>query len=429
MLVDFLYRGARVIDPVNGVDEIRDIAVSNGLFAKEEELVEPTIIDLSGKVLCPGFTDVHVHLRDPGQLHKETLETGTAAAANGGFTAILAMPNTIPAMDSPDRIAEIMQMATSAPVRVYQSACLTKGRDGLEMADLDALAKSGAPAFTDDGSTPQQAGLMRKIMAKAASINMPVIDHCEDKSLSAGGVMHAGDCAKRLGFKGQPRSAEELIVARDIMLAAETGCRVHLQHLSSKGSVDMLRRARKMGIPVSGEATPHHLLLTDRAVESFGANAKMSPPLREEEDRQALIEAICDGTISMVATDHAPHTQQEKAQGMETAPFGIVGIEVAISLCIAELYGKGIITLEKLASLFTAGPRELLHLPLGAMNYGEKADMTLLDLEQNFTVNTSDFLSKGRNCPYQGWRGKGKACSILNGDFNSYSTQNKEMCK
>lgn len=417
--MDFLYKDAHVIDPVNGIDEIRDIAVHNGVFARPDELVEPTIVNVSGKVLCPGFTDVHVHLRDPGQLHKETLETGTAAAAAGGFTSILAMPNTTPPMDTPERIAEIMQRAASAPVRVYQSACLTKGRDGLEMADMEALAKAGVPAFSDDGSTPQQAGLMRLIMEMAAKLNIPVIDHCEDKSLSAGGVMHAGECAKRLGFKGQPRSAEELIVARDIMLAAETGCRLHLQHLSSKGSIAMLRRAKAMGIPVSGEATPHHLLLTDKAVEDFGSNAKMAPPLREEEDRQALIEAIGDGTISMIATDHAPHTQQEKAKGMEAAPFGIVGIEVAISLCLTELYGKGLITLQKLVSLFTAGPRELLSLPLGAMNYGEKADMTLLDLEQDYAVDTSDFLSKGRNCPYQGWRCKGKAYSILNGIPNS----------
>ena len=417
--MDFLYKGARVIDPVNAVDEIRDIAVHNGIFARPDELVEPTIVNVSGKVLCPGFTDVHVHLRDPGQLHKETLETGTDAAAAGGFTSILAMPNTIPPMDTPERIAELMQRAVSAPVRVYQSACLTKGRDGLEMSDLEALAKAGVPAFSDDGSTPQQAGLMRQIMEKAATLNIPVIDHCEDKSLSAGGVMHAGECAKRLGFKGQPRSAEELIVARDIMLAAETGCRLHLQHLSSKGSVAMLRSAKAMGIPVSGEATPHHLLLTDKAVENFGPNAKMAPPLREEEDRQALIEAICDGTISMIATDHAPHTQQEKAKGMENAPFGIVGIEVAIPLCLTELYGKDLITLQKLVSLFTAGPRELLKLPLGAMNYGERADMTLLDLEQDFAVNTLDFLSKGRNCPYHGWSCKGKAYSILNGIYNS----------
>jgi len=207
-------------------------------------------------------------------------------------------------------------------------------------------------------------------------------------------------------------------VARDIMLAAETGCRVHLQHLSSKGSIDMLRIARKMGIPVSGEATPHHLLLTDSAVETFGPNAKMAPPLREEQDRLALVEALEDGTISVIATDHAPHTQQEKSLGMEAAPFGIVGIEVAIPLCLTELYGKGLISLEKLVSKFTAGPRELLKLPFGAMVHGENADMTLLDLEEEFTVDTSAFASKGRNCPYQGWSCKGRAFSILNGKLS-----------
>ncbi len=413
--MEILYRGARVIDPVNGIDEVRDIGVKDGLFADPCSLVSPDVIDVEGKILAPGFTDVHVHLRDPGQLHKEDICTGTAAAANGGFTSVLAMPNTAPPMDTPERITEIMNRAAGASVRVYQSACITKNRDGLEMTDLEALAAAGVPAFTDDGSTTQNAGLMRKIMQTAARLGIPVIDHCEDKSLANGGVMHEGNVSRRLGLPGQPRSAEELIVARDIMLAAETGCRVHLQHLSSKGSIDMLRRARELGIRVSGEATPHHLLLTDEAVEKYGTNAKMAPPLREEADRMALVEAICDGTISCIATDHAPHTLEEKAAAWTKAPFGIVGIDAAVSLCLTGLYRKGLVSLDRLVRLFTEGPRELLKLPLGAMNNGERADMTLIDPEADFEVDVDNFASRGRNCPYNGWKCFGKAEAILNG--------------
>ena len=412
MSKELLYRGARVIDPFNGTDAVCDVAVKNGLFARPDDLTAPETIDVSGKVLCPGFVDVHVHLRDPGQTHKETLETGTAAAVKGGFTSILAMPNTVPPMDEPLRVREFLERAAGAPVKVYQSACFTKGRAGIEMSDLDALAQAGVPAFSDDGSTTQDAGLMRRVMSLAARLGLPVIDHCEDKSLSAGGVMHEGDVSRKLGLRGQPRSAEELIVARDIMLAAETGCRVHLQHLSSKGSIDMLRRARQQGLPVTGEATPHHILMTDNAVAEYGTNAKMAPPLRNEEDRQAILEALRDGVISVIATDHAPHTRDEKALGMEKAPFGIVGIEVAVPLCLAGLYRTGVLSLDRLVSMFTAGPRELLNLPLGAINIGERADLTLLDLEDEWTIDVDEFVSKGRNCPYNGWRCIGNVKAI-----------------
>lgn len=410
---EILYRNGRVVDPVNGIDRLGDVAIKDGVFVSAADLSNPDVVDMTGKVLCPGFVDVHVHLRDPGQTHKENLATGTAAAANGGFTSILAMPNTLPAVDSVAIYEDICRRASGSPVHVLQSACITKGRAGIEMADLRALAAAGIPAFSDDGSTTQNTVVMEDAMSLAAELGVPVIDHCENTSLSKPGVMHEGKVSARLGLPGQPRAAEESIVARDIELARKTGCRVHLQHLSSAGSIAMLRQAIQEGLPVSGEATPHHLFLTDEACEKYGTNAKMAPPLREEADCLALIEALQDGTISVIATDHAPHTADEKATGWHKAPFGIVGIEAAVPLCLTGLYHKGILSLTQLVSLFTLGPRKLLNLPIGSMNIGERADITVLDLNAEFSINVNEFKSMGRNCPYDGWKCKGSAKSII----------------
>jgi len=400
---DRLYINARVVDPVQNIDDVRPVGVKNGRFALPENLENPTVIDLAGYVLCPGFMDVHVHLRDPGQTHKETLFTAAAAAAHGGFTAVLAMPNTSPAMDSPDAVASILGRAEHAPVRVFQAVAFTKGRNGTELTDLPALKAAGAAAFSDDGSTTQSTELMRQAMTLAAKLDMAIIDHCENTALSKPGVMHRGQVSQELGLPGQPREAEEDIVARDIALCRETGCRLHLQHLSSAGSIQLLRDARAQGLPVTGEATPHHLTLTDQACKQYGVNAKMAPPLREESDRQALIQAIADGVITVIATDHAPHTAEEKAAGWTKAPFGIVGIEAAIPLCLTELYHKGRISLPTLVACFTKGPRELLKLPVGSLIPGEPADITLLEPDAEYVIHTDQFLSQGRNCPYDGW--------------------------
>lgn len=409
---DIIYINARVVDPMRGLDGKMDVGVSDGLFAPPETLRSPRIVDLTGKVLCPGFTDVHVHLRYPGQTHKEDIASGTAAAANGGFTSVLAMPNTTPAVDSEEIIKDIIERSQNMPARVWQSCCITKGRLGKELADIKHI---DAPAFTDDGSTTQDENLMRRAMEIAASRRIPIIDHCENTSLSKPGVMHEGAVSKSLGLPGQPREAEESIVRRDIQLASETGCRVHLQHLSSAGSVALLRAARQRGIDISGEATPHHLFLTDEACRRFGVNAKMAPPLREESDRLALIEGLRDGTITIVATDHAPHTAEEKATGWLKAPFGIVGIETAVPLCLTELYHTGIMTLPQVVSLFTAGPRHLLNLPIGSIQQGEPADMTILDIEVPHVIDVSSFRSRGRNCPYNGWKCHGKPVGTIVG--------------
>ena len=412
---EVIYLNARVVDPARGIDEIQDVAVRDGLFANPEELRSPTIVALQGKVLCPGFIDVHVHLRYPGQTHKEDIASATAAAANGGFTSVLAMPNTTPAADSAEIIRDVVKRSQGMRAHVMQACCITKGRLGKELADMEHI---DAPAFTDDGSTTQDEALMRRAMSIAARRGIPIIDHCENTSLSKPGVMHEGAVSKELGLPGQPRAAEESIVERDIRLAEETGCRVHLQHLSSAGSVAMLRAAVGRGLPVSGEATPHHLFLTDEACRKFGVNAKMAPPLREESDRLALVEALRDGTITIVATDHAPHTAEEKAVGWLKAPFGIVGIEAAVPLCLTELYHAGILTLMQTVSLFTAGPRRLLNLPLGSMQPGEPADITILDIEKPNVIDVAKFLSRGRNCPYDGWKCFGKAVGTLLGIRN-----------
>jgi len=408
-----LLTGARVVDPATGTDCIKDIGICDGKFATPESLASPHVIDLCGKVACPGFIDLHVHLRDPGQTWKEDLDSGSQAACHGGFTTVLAMPNTVPAMDTVERFQALMARTTHLPVHVLQSVCITEGRMGVRLADLRALAQAGAPAFTDDGSTTQDISLMRQAMTIAAELDLPVIDHCENTALSKPGVMHEGAVSRRLGLRGQPRLAEESIVERDLQLAEETGCRIHLQHLSSGGSVELLRQARAKGVRATGEATPHHLFLTDEACLKWGTNTKMAPPLREESDRQALIGGIQAGVITAIATDHAPHTAEEKAQSWDKAPFGIVGIEAVVPLCLTELVHRNLLSLSALAALFTTGPAAILGLPLGTLAIGAPADLTILDLEKKYTLHTADFVSRGKNCPYEGWQ----CCGAVVGTF------------
>ncbi|MBR5025303.1 MAG: dihydroorotase [Victivallales bacterium] len=408
--------GGRVVDPSEGVDEIRDIGICNSRIVPPETLPNAKHVNMAGKVIAPGFIDVHVHLREPGQTHKEDIATGTAAAAAGGFTTVVSMPNTVPAMDTAERVAEFMELvAQKAKVRVLPAGAISIGRQGEVMTNVKELVQAGCPVLSDDGSTPQKSGLMRSIMLAAAEAGVPVVDHCEDVSLSKPGVLHDGKVAKQLGLPGQPRSAEEVIVARDLILAKETGCHIHLQHLSSAGSVEMIRQAKHEGVNVTAEATPHHLFLTDEACAKFGTNAKMAPPLREENDRQALIEALTDGTIDMIATDHAPHTAEEKAQGWLKAPFGIVGIETVVPLCLTNLYHAGVLDLNRLIALFTTGPAKLLAAfcakigqSLGSLAVGSTGGVTVLDLEAEHTIDVRLFKSKSRNCPYDGMMCKGK---------------------
>ncbi len=414
-----ILRGARVIDPHAAVDAIADIAVAGGCIVAAESVPQARVIDLTGKVICPGFIDLHVHLRTPGQTHKETILSGTRAAAAGGFAAIVAMPNTQPPVDSVGALAELQkQFDESALVRVHQTATLSRGREGKELTDAAALKAGGAVALTDDGGCIQNAQLMLEAMANAKQAGIPVLDHCEDESIAKGGSMHRGACSKQLRVSDQDAIAEELIVARNIILSRATDSPVHIQHISTAGSVAAVRQARKQGLAVTAEAAPHHLILTDDACAAHGTNAKMNPPLRSTADRLAVIEGLRDGTICAIASDHAPHARHEKDADFEAAPFGIVGLEAAVPLCLTELVHKGSLLLPELVALFTAGPRDVLGLATGALHMGAPADITVLDPDLEHCLQVDAFHSLSQNCPYDGWQCRGKAVAVMvNGEW------------
>lgn len=411
-----ILRGARVIDPCSGVDEVRDVAFADGVFVDPASVPGASVIDLAGLVVAPGFIDLHVHLRDPGATDDECIASGTRAAAAGGFTTVVAMPNTVPAVDNPAVLTEILsRVEQDAAVRVLQAASLTVSRAGTKLTDAGALRAAGAVALTDDGSCIQDNALMFSAMQAAARAGIPVVDHCEDTGISAGGVMHPGQCAGELGVATQSAACEELIVARDCILAGEAEWPVHLQHLSSGGSVLLVREAKSRGVPVTAETTPHHLFLTDQACRKYGTNAKMNPPLRGESDRAALIASLQDGTISVIATDHAPHSSREKSNPFAQAPFGIVGLEAAVGVCLTELYHTGILSLPELIAKFTAGPRQALALQCGTLQPGTPADITVLDTEHEWELDVSTWNSRSQNCPYDGWKCTGQVAATLVG--------------
>ena len=413
--MNYILKNARVIDPSTDFDGVKDIYVTDGKFAAEAAADAETI-DLKGYVLAPGFVDIHVHLRHPGKTAAETIHTGTMAAAAGGFTSIVAMPNTSPCADNPGTIQYVLTNAENdGVVNVLPCGAMTKGLAGEEMAPLGGLKKAGVVAFSDDGKCVQNHELMRHIMEYSKSFDLPILDHAEDLQLLAGGVMHEGYWSVLLGMKGMPAEAEELMISRDALLAKKTGCRIHIQHVSTAGSVDIIRHAQAKGIKITGEATPHHISLTDVEIKKFDSNYKMNPPLRSEADRQALIEGLRDNTITVIATDHAPHTETEKLVEFDYAPFGIIGLETAIPVTLTELYHKGYLTLPQLISKFTKGPADVLGLPLGTLEVGRPADITIIDTETEFTVDPSTFKSKSRNTPYGGYKAKGRAAGTMVG--------------
>ncbi|MDT8391840.1 MAG: dihydroorotase [Lentisphaeria bacterium] len=411
-----VFKGARVIDPANEVDAVVDVAVQHGVFVDPASLSAPEIIDLTGRVLAPGFVDMHVHLRDPGQTEKEDLQTATAAAAAGGFTTVVAMPNTAPVMDDPDRVRELLLRAErEGGARVLQTAAMTQGLRGLKLTDFAALKAAGAVALTDDGASIQDASIMREALIQAAQNRMVVLDHCEHAGLSGGGVIAIGEISRKLSLKGKPVSSEDVMIARNAVLANETGCPVHLQHVSTAAGIEIARMARWAGWPVTCEVTPHHFCLTDEAVLTQGANAKMNPPLRSEQHRQALLKGLCDGTVSVIATDHAPHTEEEKSRDIAKAPNGVIGLETAVRLSLKELYHSGLLELPDLIAKFTIGPCVVLGLPYGTLTIGRPADITILDLDAAWTIDVTTFKSKARNSPFDGWQGRGKAVGTLVG--------------
>ena len=416
---DLLVRRGRLIDPANGTDALGDLLIRAGKIVQAApRLTAPPdvpVLTATGLVVAPGFIDVHTHLREPGYEHKETIQSGTAAAAAGGICAVAAMPNTNPPPDRSDHLQLMLERAQTAVVRYYPIACITVGRRGRgALAPLEELAELGAVAFSDDGDPVEDAALMRRALEIARDLDRPVFPHAEVKSLTAGGCMHAGAVAARLGVQGMPAAGEEAMVARDIELVRQTGGPLHIAHISTAGTAQLVRRARADGLPVTCEVLPHHFTLTDRAVEHQGTAAKMSPPLREPADVEAMRTGLADGTIEVIATDHAPHTAAEKAQPLTRAPMGIVGLETAIGLTLTYLVDR-VLPLPEAIACWTCHPARILRLPGGALTPGMPGDLTLLDLRREWEVVPECFRSKSRNTPFAGYRLRGKAVATVVG--------------
>jgi dihydroorotase len=416
-----LVKNGRVVDPANGVDAVQDVLVRHGLVERVGPHLaaapDVTVVEARGKVVCPGFIDIHVHLREPGYEYKETMATGTRAAAAGGFTAVCCMANTFPVNDNRSITDYILAKArTEAVVRVHPIGAVTRGLKGEELAELAELAEAGCVGFSDDGQCVMNAALYRHAMEYTLPFGLPIISHAEDHHLSKGASMNEGVVSTELGIRGVPAAAEDIMVARDILLAELTGAHVHIAHISTAGAVRLVRDARARGVQVTAEVTPHHLVLTEEAVRQFDANTKMSPPLRTKRDAEVIREALLDGTIDCIATDHAPHAASEKEGEFDQAPFGIVGLETAVAVLLDRLVRPGLLPLPTLVSRLSADPARLLGLPGGSLNPGSPGDLTILDLERELTVDPPQFQSRSRNTPFAGWtlRG-GPAMTIVGG--------------
>ena len=405
--------GGRVIDPASGFDGhaevlIRDgriVATGTGLAAEAPDV---PVLDAKGAIVAPGFIDMHVHLREPGIEHAETIETGARAAAAGGFTSICCMANTIPVNDSAMTTSYIVQRAREvAVVNVFPIGAITKGSLGEELAAIGSMKEAGIVAISDDGRPVMNARVMRRAMELARALDLPVIDHCEDLNLSAGGDMHEGVQSVRLGLGGIPSTSEDVMVARDLLLAEQTGARFHVAHLSTRHSVAMVAYAKSRGLDVSCEVTPHHFAITDDELGSYDSNFKMKPPLRCHGDVDAIIEGIVSGVVDAIATDHAPHAGSEKMQEFERCPFGITGLETAIGLSLAELVHNGRITVMRLVELFTTGPDRIVKLGRGTLSPGAPGDVTVFDLDTEWTFDVQQSFSKSRNSPFHGRRFRG----------------------
>lgn len=417
LLRKFLY-GARLIDPSQNLDEQLDMLIEDGRVGwigrgKPFHQGDIEEMDLTGKAIFPGLIDVHVHFREPGQEHKETIETGGLAAVSGGFTQVVAMANTSPSVDSVETLSLVMEKGRASRVRFNSVGAVTVGLKGRDIAPMEDLAKAGAVGFSDDGLTVADPSIMLEAFERAANLGLPVSVHCEDPLLWGDRTINSGAVSDKLGLKGVGVVAEEAIIQRDILLASKVGARVHVQHVSSALGVEMIRRAKAGGVSVSAEATPHHLLLTDRDVLSQGTNAKMSPPLRTERDVLALQEGLADGTIDVIATDHAPHSDEEKAKSIMEAPNGIVGLETSLSLMLSELVGKGKIGLPRIVQAMSCAPASLFGLSGGSLRPGSMADITVVDLNDRWVVDPSRFYSKGKNTPFGGMSLTGKAVMTM----------------
>lgn len=417
-MAELLVRGARVIDPFQGLDEAMDVVVSRGRVTevgKDLPGEGREVVEARGLVLSPGFLDLHVHLRDPGREDEETLESGLRAAVRGGFTAVCCMPNTDPPLDNAALVEDLVLRARALGLAdLFPVGCVSRGREGRELAEMGLMFSSDARvrAFSDDGNPVSDSGLMRRAMQYARMFGGVIISHPEDVSLSRGGQVNEGRVSFALGLRGIPALAEEVMVARDLLLAEETGGRLHLAHLSAAGSVRLLREARARGVEVTAEVAPHHLVLCETDIRDYDPVFKVNPPLRTPEDVRELRRALADGTLDAVATDHAPHSPEEKEREFDHAPFGVVGLESAFPVLYTELVEKGELDLPVLLERLTRGPARVLG--LRPPEYGEgirpgaRADLVLLDINTDWMIDTSSFASRGRNCPFQGWRVRGK---------------------
>jgi dihydroorotase len=409
-----------MIDPTQRVDARVDLLLVDGRVAEMgQDLAAPDeaeMLDVSGCVVAPGLIDVHVHLREPGFEHKETIASGARAAAAGGFTAVVAMPNTDPPIDNPAAVGFVRAAGERAGfARVYPAGTITVGQAGERISEIGELVGAGAVTVTDDGRPVVNAGLMRSALEYCQTFDLPVSVHAEDLHLSRGGSMNEGVVSTRLGLTGIPNAAEDTMIARDLLLAELTGGRLHIQHVSTRRGVEMIRAAKERGVRVTAEATPHHLALTDVAVESYRTDAKMNPPLRGEADRDAVREGVRDGTLDVIATDHAPHHYDEKEQAFEDAPFGIVGLETALGVVLSELVHTGMLDLPTLVQRMSCGPARALGLPGGTLAPGAPADVTVFDPEQTWKVDPTRFTSLSRNTPFRGRRLRGRALRTIVG--------------
>jgi len=404
-----LIRNGRVIDPANSIDGVRDVLVTDGRIERVGAGLQPPpgaqILDATGKVVCPGFIDIHVHLREPGFAYKETVATGTRAAAAGGFTAVCCMANTSPVNDNGSITEYILDRARTegSGVRVYPIGAVTRGLEGKALAELAELHDAGCVAFSDDGRCVMNADLYRRAMEYTLPFGAPVISHAEDETLSRGGVMNEGLVSTELGLPGIPAVAEDVMVARDILLAELTGAHVHIAHVSTACAVRIVREAKARGVRVTAEVTPHHLILTEEAVRSWNGNTKMAPPLRAKRDVEAVLEGLLDGTIDCIATDHAPHATSEKEGEFDRAANGIVGLETAVALLLDRLVRPGLLPLPTLVARLSRDPARLLSLPGGSLAAGAPADITILDPDATATIEPRSFRSKSRNTPFAGW--------------------------
>lgn len=415
-----LIKNGRLINPSENLDKVMDIFVEDGIIKEKAESIEKqadTVIDAAGCYVMPGLIDLHVHFRDPGLTYKEDIETGSKAAAKGGFTTVCCMPNTKPVVDNVETVKYIIKKGEKTGLtNVLPVGAVTKNMAGVEITDVEELKKAGICAISEDGKSVMNSGVYRKAMKNAAKANVPVLAHCEDINLVEGGVINLGDKSSELGVKGISNAVEDVIAMRDIMLAKETGATLHLCHCSTKDSVEMVKRAKEEGIKVTAEVCPHHFSMCSDDITSNDGNFKMNPPLRAREDMEALIKGLQDDIMDVISTDHAPHSAEEKAKDLEHAPFGIVGLETSVALTVTNLVKKGYLTPMQMAAKMSYNPAKVLGIPKGTLDDGKIADITIIDPDKEYTIDVNNFESKGKNTPFDGYKVSGEVeYTILNG--------------